>query len=180
MTMASTSRVRSVFAAAAFGACILAPAGITAPAFAEEAAPTGGQAVYASSFKNLSDKKESLAAFKGKVIVVYFWATWCVPCRVETPKLVKLYNDYKAKGVEVVGIALDNGDKVRAFAKDMNASYPIYYGGHDAVELGKTLGNDQGAIPFMVVIDKTGKVVDTFKGDLPDGKLEAVINPLIG
>ena len=159
-------------------AALLAGA-LAMPATANDAA-TGGAAVYASSFKNLQDKSESLAPFKGKVMVIYFWATWCVPCRVETPKLVKLYDGYKAKGVEVVGIALDNGDKVRAFVKDTNATYPVYYGGHDAVELGKTLGNDQGAIPFMVVIDKSGKIVATFKGDLPDGKLEAVIDPLVG
>ena len=162
-------------------ACLIASHTAT---FADDAAPgaskEGGQAMYESSFKNLSDRMESLAAFKGKVTVVYFWATWCVPCRVETPKLVKLYADYKAKGVEVVGIALDNGDKVRAFVKESDVTYPVFYGGHTAVELGKTLGNDQGAIPFMVVIDKTGRVVETFKGDLPDGKLEAVINPLIG
>ena len=149
------------------------------PAVAQDAA-TGGGAVYASSFKNLKDQSESLAPLKGKVMVIYFWATWCVPCRIETPKLVKLYEGYRAKGVEVVGIALDNGDKVREFVKDMNATYPVYYGGHDAVELGKTLGNDQGAIPFLVVIDKAGKIVATFKGDLPDGKLEAVIDPLVG
>jgi thiol-disulfide isomerase/thioredoxin len=158
-------------------AALLAGA-LAMPAFAEGTL-TDGSAVYASSFKNLKDQSESLASLKGKVTVIYFWATWCVPCRVETPKLVKLYDGYKAKGVEVVGIALDNADKVRAFVKDMNATYPVYYGGHDAVELGKTLGNDQGAIPFMVVIDKAGKIVATFKGDLPDGKLESVIDPLI-
>ena len=149
-----------------------------APVRADEPAAANGQALYDASFKNLKDQTESLSAFKGKVTVVYFWATWCVPCRIETPKLVKLYADYKAKGVEVVGIALDNGDKVREFVKDNSVTYPIFYG--NAVKLGKALGNSQGAIPFMVVIDKAGKVVDTFQGDLPDGKLEAVINPLMG
>ena len=164
-------------------ACLIAGASAMS-SFADDASPVSnpenGKAMYDASFKNLNDKMESLAPFKGKVTVVYFWATWCVPCRVETPKLVKLYAEYKAKGVEVVGIALDNGDKVRGFVKESNVTYPVFYGGHEAVELGKTLGNDQGAIPFMVVIDKTGKIVDTFKGDLPDGKLEAVINPLVG
>ena len=170
--MIKSKAATSIIAAMFIGALAM-------PTFAEDSA-AAGSAIYASSFKNLKDQSESLASLKGKVTVVYFWATWCVPCRIETPKLVKLYDGYKAKGVEVVGIALDNGDKVRAFVKDMNATYPVYYGGHDAVELGKTLGNDQGAIPFLVVIDKTGKIVATFKGDLPDGKLESVIDPLIG
>lgn len=151
----------------------------TAPAFADEGAPSG-QAVYAASLKNIKDQPESLSEFKGKVTVLYFWATWCVPCRIETPKLIALYAAYKPKGVEVVGVALDSGDKVRAFAKDKGITYPIFYGSQDTVELGKKLGNDVGAIPFMVVLDKTGKIVGTFKGDVPDGKLEAVLDPLLG
>ena len=130
----------------------------------------------------MKDKIESLDQFKGKVIVMYFWATWCVPCRLETPNLVKLNEDYKAKGkdVQVIGLALDNGDKVREFVKDNNITYPIFYGGHDAVQLGKTLGNDQGAIPFTVVIGKDGKLAHTFKGDLPNADLEKIIDPLVG
>ena len=150
------------------------------PVFADDARRPVGDALYAASFKDLKDQTASMAQFKGKVMVVYFWATWCVPCRVETPNLVKLNEQYKSKGVEVVGLALDNGDKVRDFVKDNNVTYSIFYGGHDAVQLGKTLGNDSGAIPFMVVIDKAGNLVHTFKGDLPNSELEKIINPLIG
>ena len=64
--------------------------------------------------------------------------------------------------------------------KDNNVTYPIFYGGHDAVELGKTLGNDTSAIPFMVVIDKDGKLIHTFKGDVPNSELEKIINPIMG
>lgn len=141
-----------------------------------------GDAFYAASFKDLKDQMASMDRFKGKVVVMYFWATWCVPCRVETPNLVKLNEIYKGKGkdVVVIGLALDNGDKVRQFVKDNNLTYPIFYGGHDAVELGKTLGNDQGAIPFTVVIGKDGKLVHTFKGDIPNSELEKIIDPLVG
>ena len=105
-----------------------------------------------------------------------------MPCRVETPNLVKLNEAYKAKGkdVQVVGIALDNGDKVRDFVKDNGVTYPIFYGGHDAIQLGKALGNDAGAIPFTVVVGKDGKLVHTFKGDLPNEELEKIIDPLVG
>ena len=173
MTRASSSQHRL-----ALGLCLAGLLVAVTPLRAEDAAGTNGQALFDASFKNLKDQMESLSTFKGKVTVVYFWATWCVPCRIETPKLVKLYTDYKAKGVEVVGIALDNGDKVRDFVREYNVNYPIFYG--NAVKLGKALGNSQGAIPYMVVLDKAGKVVETFQGDLPDGKLEAVIDPLNG
>ena len=149
---------------------------------ADDSAKPVGDQLYSASFKDLKDQMASLGQFKGKVIVMYFWATWCVPCRVETPNLVKLNERYKSKGkdVQVIGLALDNGDKVREFVKDNNITYPIFYGGHDAIELGKVLGNDQGAIPFTVVIGKDGKLAHTFKGDLPNEELEKIIDPLVG
>ena len=169
------------FAAAA----VLSGALTLAPARAEDAAsPAAGQqigdALYSASFKDLKDQMASLGQYKGKVVVMYYWATWCVPCRVETPNLVKLNEKYKGKNVVVIGLALDNGDKVREFVKENGVTYPIYYGGRDAVQLGKTMGNVGGAIPFTVVIDKAGKLIQTFKGDLPNSELEKIINPLIG
>ena len=139
-----------------------------------------GDALYSASFKDLHDGMASLGQFKGKVVVMYFWATWCVPCRVETPNLVKLNEEYKGKAVQVIGLALDNGDRVRDFVRENAITYPVFYGGREAVQLGKALGNDQGAIPFTVVIDKDGKLIRTFKGDLPNEELEKIINPLIG
>ena len=146
---------------------------------ADDAAPSG-QTVYAASLKNLKDQPESLSEFKGKVTVLYFWATWCVPCRAEVPKLVALDAAYKPKGVAIAGVAVDSGDKVRAFVKEKDIMYPIFYGSQDATDLGKKLGNDVGGLPFMVVLDKAGKIVATFQGDIPDGKLESVLNPLVG
>ena len=152
------------------------------PARAEDAGKPVGDAFYGASFKDLKDQMASMDQYKGKVVVMYFWATWCVPCRVETPNLVKLNEEYKSKGknVVVVGLALDNGDKVRQFVKDYSLTYPIFYGGHDAVQLGKSLGNDQGAIPFTVGIGKDGTLVHTFKGDIPNSELEKIIDPLVG
>lgn len=152
---------------------------VTARADAPAGKPVGTQ-LYGSSFKDLKDETRSLGQFKGKVLVMYFWATWCVPCRVETPNLVKLNEEYKGKDVAVVGLALDNGDKVREFVKENGVTYPIFYGGHDAIQLGKALGNEGGAIPFTVVIGKDGTLIQTFKGDLPNSELEKIINPLIG
>ena len=165
-----------------FLAAIVAGAMTLVPARAEDAGKPVGDAFYGASFKDLKDQMASMDQYKGKVVVMYFWATWCVPCRVETPNLVKLNEEYKSKGknVVVVGLALDNGDKVRQFVKDYSLTYPIFYGGHDAVQLGKSLGNDQGAIPFTVVIGKDGTLVHTFKGDIPNSELEKIIDPLVG
>jgi peroxiredoxin len=80
----------------------------------------------------------------------------------------------------VIGVALDNTDKTRPFSRKYNVDYPVVYGRRDAVHLGKDLGNDQGAIPFTVVIDRNGKIVEVIKGDTPDGKLESALRPLVG
>ncbi len=175
MTLASTLS-RLALAALVAGTMALTPAR------ADDADKSVGTTFYGASFKDLKDQMASMDQFKGKVVVMYFWATWCVPCRVETPNLVKLNEIYKGKGkdVVVVGLALDNGDKVRQFVKDNDLTYPVFYGGHDAVELGKSLGHDQGAIPFTVVIGKDGQLVHTFKGDIPNSDLEKIIDPLVG
>lgn len=147
---------------------------------ADEAPAQPSDAIWASNFKDLTDTVQPLSQWKGKTTVIYFFATWCVPCHLETPKLVKLYDTFKQNDVVVIGIALDNADKVRAFSKKYNIEYPVVYGGRDAVQLGRDLGNDQGAIPFTVVIDKSGKIIEVIKGDTPDGKLESVLRPLVG
>lgn len=165
-------------------AAVLACAGI-APIRAEDAA-TGSKpapstaSLYATTLKDLQDQPQTLEAYKGKVSVVYFWATWCAPCQLETPKLVKLYDRFKEKDVVVIGIALDNADKVRAFTKKMGVTYPTVYGGTSAIQIGRDLGNDVGAVPFTVILDKAGNVVETIRGDTPDGKLEAILAHLVG
>lgn len=146
----------------------------------EPQAPPSTTSLYTTQLKNLQDQPQTLEAYKGKVSVVYFWATWCAPCQLETPKLVKLYDRFKSKDVVVIGIALDNADKVRAFTKKMGVDYPTVYGGTDAIKIGRDLGNDVGAVPFTVILDKSGKIVETIKGDTPDGKLESILEPLAG
>lgn len=171
-----TPRRAASFAAAAL---VLAVTGM--PAHAEDAAPARSTgSLYTTQLKGLDDQPQTLEPYKGKVSVVYFWATWCAPCQLETPKLVKLYNRFKDKGVVVIGIALDNADKVRAFTKKMGVDYPTVYGGTSAIQIGRDLGNDVGAVPFTVILDKSGKIVETIKGDTPDGKLESILQPLAG
>ncbi len=163
--------------ASALTAAAWLPGGL---AWAADAPAQRSDAVWSSNFKDLTDTMQPLSQWKGKTTVIYFFATWCVPCHLETPKLVKLYETFKQNDMVVIGIALDNADKTRAFAKKYNVAYPVVYGGREAVKLGQDLGNDQGAIPFTVVIDKGGKIVEVIKGDTPDGKLESVLRPLVG
>lgn len=139
------------------------PAGKAFPAF-----PTG---------KKTTDGKDiSLDRFKGKVLLVDFWATWCPPCRAEVPELVKTYNAYKDKGFEILGISFDQ-DKA-AFEKYLEENkmpWPQYFDGKGwENEVGPTYGIQ--SIPAMYLIDGEGKVIST---DLRSGKLEEELKKIL-
>ena len=133
-------------------------------------------AFFDASFKQFDRQPHALSQYKGKTVVAYFWATWCKSCVKEVPRLIGLQNQYKDKNVQFIGVAIDNADKVEKFAKDNAIPYPILIGGDDAMALAKKLGDLVGGLPFMVIIDKNGKLVDKILGEIPEGKLEKVLS----
>ena len=124
-------------------------------------------------------KDQPLAQWQGKVLVVNFWATWCAPCREEMPMFVRLQRDQGSKGLQFVGIAVDDADKVRKFAADLGVNYPVLIGGYGAMELSKTLGNSIMALPFTVIVDRGGKVVHTQLGPLKEDQLDKILRQLL-
>jgi thiol-disulfide isomerase/thioredoxin len=136
--------------------------------------------IFAASFKDFERKMQPLAQWKGKPMVVYFWATWCKSCKHEVPELIALYDKYKKNGLTVVGIAIDNTDKVVAFTKEYKINYPILMGSNDALNLSKQMGNKVGGLPFAVVINANGKVVGRILGETKPGKFEELVRPLAG
>lgn len=159
---------------------IAAAAFLITPGKADDAKHPSSDPVWSSSFKDLDGNLQNLKQWKGKVAVIYFWATWCAPCHIEAPKLSALYEKSKNRGLVVIGIAVDNADKVRKFVEKNALKNPTVYGGTEAIQLGRDLGNDLGAIPYTAIIDRDGNVVKTIRGDTPEGKLEGIINPLLG
>ena len=117
-------------------------------------------------------KPIKLSDFKGKVVVLNFWATWCPPCRKEIPTLVALQKDYSAQGVVVVGVSLDQGGSavVQSFASKMAIEYPIAIGNE---ELAAAYGVQ--AIPTTFIIDRAGNVIGEHQGDTGRAALEADI-----
>ena len=149
------------------------------PASHEQAVAANNQAkvdtFFDASFKQFDRQTHALSQYKGKTVVAYFWATWCKSCVKEVPQLIGLQNQYKDKNVQFIGIAIDNADKVEKFVKDHAIPYPILIGGDDAMALSKKLGDLVGGLPFMVIIDKNGKLVEKILGEIPEGKLEQVL-----
>ncbi len=153
---------------------------IAAPLPSASAQELSSDPVFASSFKDFGRTMQPLSQWKGKTLVVNFWATWCKSCLTEIPNLIKLYDKYRSRDVVIVGVAVDNADKVEKFTKERSISYPIVYGGAEAVNLSKQMGNKIGGLPFSIVIDTKGKVVSTFLGEIPKGKLEQILQQLVG
>jgi len=144
-------------------------------------ATTGGavQSLLQGPLPNLSGKPQSLAQWKGKVLVVNFWATWCAPCREEIPTLMKMQARYFANGVQIVGIALDNAAKVKEYADELGIGYVLLIGATETLGTAKDLGNRAGVLPFTVVLDRSGKLVHAHAGAVTETSLEAVLAPLL-
>ena len=146
---------------------------------ARAAAPVvNSQPLFAASFKDFDRKQQPLSQFKGKPMLVYFWATWCKSCKHEVPELIALHNKYGSK-LNVIGIAIDNTDKVLEFARQNKINYTLLLGSNDAIALSKQLGNSVGGLPFAVVIDAKGNIVQTLLGETPPGKFEELVRPLL-
>jgi thiol-disulfide isomerase/thioredoxin len=124
-------------------------------------------------------KSQTMSQWRGKVLVVNFWATWCAPCREEIPALIKVQHKYASNRVQFVGIAIDHASKVREYAEDMHIDYVLLIGGMEALGVSKDLGNPAGVLPFTVVLDRAGKVAYAHAGALTEASLGAVLTPLL-
>jgi thiol-disulfide isomerase/thioredoxin len=129
----------------------------------------------AVSLPDIDGRPQSLSQWRGRLLVVNFWATWCSPCREEMPMFVRAQATHGAKGLQFVGIAVDDAAKVRQFAKEIGLNYPALIGGYGAMELSRTLGNSVMALPFTIVIDGKGKVVLTQLGPIRPAQLERLV-----
>lgn len=135
---------------------------------------------YPPGYELLKSKTLQLSDYKDKVVVLDFWATWCSPCRKGIPDLIELKNKYKDKGVEIIGISVDEysrntKDKVVPFINEFKINYPIVYADLSITE-------DYGGIksvPTTFIIDKNGKIVDQFTGLISRDKLFAMIEKVL-
>ena len=147
--------------------------------FGQAPAGTDGAGLLAISLPDATGKEEALAQWKGKVLVVNFWATWCAPCRDEMPEFVRAQRELGGKGLQFVGIAIDEPEKVSRFADELALNYPALIGGYGAMELSKALGNRMMALPFTVVLDRSGRIVHTQLGPLRDAKLRSIVSEFL-
>jgi thiol-disulfide isomerase/thioredoxin len=127
--------------------------------------------------KNLNGRPFSLSDYKGKVVLINFWATWCPPCRAEIPELRKLQHDYGSRGLQVIGITYPPQKiaAVRRFARHAKVNYPVALGTKET----KLLFTQSDTLPMTVVIGKDGSVLDVIEGILLPDEFEQKIKPLL-
>ena len=138
-----------------------------------------GRRVLAASLMGVDDKLQPFEQWRGKVLVVNFWATWCTPCREEIPEFIRFQERFRADGVQFVGVAIDQKERVAPYAREMGINYPMLVGGLETMEFARQLGNRRSVLPFTLVIDRAGKVNTAQVGILRPEKLEALLKPLL-
>jgi thiol-disulfide isomerase/thioredoxin len=127
------------------------------------------------SLDDLGGKKTSVSQWRGRPLMINFWATWCAPCRREIPLLQSLHESRTAAGMEVIGIAVDYVDKVRDFKERYKISYPLLVGEQEALDLTRRLGVETPAFPFTVFTDRRGRIVTLYLGELKRPVAEAIL-----
>ena len=153
------------FLAALLLACASLPA---AAAGAISSAP-----LFAATLFDLDNKPVAFADYKGKPLIVNFWARWCAPCRVEIPELVDLQIRHKGRGIEVIGVNLESdAPPVRDFAKAYDINYPVLLTRDKGIALLQALGNGKAGLPYTVVINRKGEVVASKLGAMNRAELE--------
>ena len=129
--------------------------------------------LFAATLNDLDDKPVALERYKGKPLIVNFWARWCGPCRVEIPELIAIRNAHKGK-LEVLGIGIeDKADAAKEFARAYEMDYPVFVARDKGIPLMQALGNTKGGLPFTIVVDRSGQVVQKKMGIMKKADLDA-------
>ena len=152
------------------------PGLVSAQTLTPEEAKVAVDAIFALNLPDLDGRPQPLAQWRGKVLVVNYWASWCKPCVDEMPALSRMNSHYAAWGVQFVGIGLDDAEKLAAFVRTTPVSYPVLV----ATPAAGTPGLQVKGLPYTVVIGRDGRIEMTRLGRIDEESLEPVLRRLIG
>ncbi len=127
--------------------------------------------------KDIQGRTQRLSAYKGKVVLLNFWATWCAPCRAEMPDLIKWQREYKSRGLQIIGITYppETLADVRKFIQEIKVNYPIILGTEET----KARFDEGDVLPLTVVIDRDGAIREVIRGILFPEEFDQKVKPLL-
>jgi len=130
------------------------------------------------ALKDLRGRTVRLSDYRGKVVLLNFWATWCPPCRAEMPDLVKMQREYKSRGLQIIGVTYppETPAAVRRFVRRLRVNYPVALGTKET----KRLFDEGETLPLTIIIGRDGNVIDRVEGILLPEEFEQKIKPLLG
>ncbi|OVZ56584.1 hypothetical protein CDO44_20395 [Pigmentiphaga sp. NML080357] len=132
--------------------------------------------LYAQTLEGLDGRSYPFEQWRGRRLVVNFWATWCPPCVDEMPELDMLHKEF-ANEAQFVGIGIDSASNMQKFVQKVPVGYPLLIAGNVGTELARELGNTSGGLPFTVVIDEKGAVIHQYSGRIKPDVLRGVLVP---
>jgi len=121
-------------------------------------------------------KSTIVADSLGELTLVNFWASWCAPCRQEMPLFEAMYRLHSVNGFTVVGIAIDSPEKTQAMLDSMDISYPILYAEKTGNQLMESVGNPQGLLPYSLLLNKKGELIDQVLGTIHEPQIANWVN----
>ena len=130
------------------------------------------------TYPDLQGNNRSSQEWKDKIVVLNFWASWCPPCRKETPAFIEVQSSY-AQDVQFVGIAIDDKKPVQEFADSFGINYPTLLGDMSAIEISRRLGNRFSGLPFTAIFDQKGNLVYHQAGEVKKSELTKQIKSLL-
>ena len=129
---------------------------------------------------DLNSKEHNLYDWQGKVIMLNFWATWCRPCQIEIPDFIRYQTQFNSKGLQVIGIGLDDVKKLQNYVRSVGINYPILQADPELqYSLLKQWGNPFGVLPFTVIIAKDGHLVFMQQGLFRQQAFDRYVRPLL-
>jgi thiol-disulfide isomerase/thioredoxin len=149
----------------------------TMPAPGEASLPAGptASAIIDFSLSDIDGNVRNLSDWQGKGRLVNFWATWCAPCRREIPLLKQTQESHAEDNIQVIGIAVDFLEEVRAYNEEAQFNYPILVGQEDAMAAAEASGVEFIGLPFTMIVAPSGELLNTHIGEIVESHIDTIL-----